>query len=308
MLISYGRPAYVAGSWGLTGTGAAFVSSAAKLTTLRPAEACRMQWLSGSPTLAQTMVLTGTNPGSSPANRITARVAGILFPQNSTVAKLPAGVNIQFAGKLSAGAVALGGNALTSTTQVLPGGAVAAWCVFPPAIIDQIVVTIPNNASGSTWATAQMQFDIGEIWIGKGADFAARNDLEEDLQGGLTQRKSHNNQAWPLMIVPFKVYTVNLVPMSEQVAIGPNPYQDDLETVGYQLATSPGAVVIPKYMQRGFGPLYNGQPPAVITPATIDAQRLIRSAKLGVLDSDFKMTGNGDINIVSQIVFGETPP
>jgi hypothetical protein len=303
-LFSYGRPTGI--TWTLTGTGAAFVGAQSLLTNGRPGDPCRMQWLSGAPGTGQSLVLTS----SVFAPSIVARCAALLLPATSTAnVSIPANVAVTAAGKLAGGAVALGGNALTATTVVLPNGAVAVWWVFPPAPIDQLVVTIPNTNGAAVWATSsQCTFDLGEIWVGKGADYAIKQDMEEQLMGGLLQRQSHNNQAWPLQVQPGKGYTVNLVPMSETIAIGPNPAQDDWESVAYAISTQPAVVMIPRYMKRGSGPVANGQPPSTITGATIDAQRLIRSAKLGVMDGNLKTTQAGDIYLTASAQFGETPP
>lgn len=298
MLISYSRPAI---TWAIAGTGASFITDSSALTNGRPADATRIQWLSGAQTTASTVTLTGTL-----ATPISARLAGFLLPNIPTA--IPDGVKVTVSGKLSGGAVALNGNSTSTRTALLPNGAAASWWVFPAATIDTIIVTIYNDRNGSTWATAGQYVDLGEIWVGKGADFQIANDLQVDNQGGLLQRQSHNNQAWPLAVQPFRVATVNLSPMTETVAIGPNAAQDDFQTVLNAISTAQSAVIVPAYLSRAYGPSQNGTPPPTITTATINQQRLTRTAMLGVVNQPIKFQGNGDQYFTSPIVFGESPP
>ena len=213
-----------------------------------------------------------------------------------------------FSGELSGGAVALGGDAITNRTVALPNGATAIFAVFPAVSIDTLIITIYNDKSGATWATASEYVDLGEVWIGEGADFQIANDVQIQYEGGLLQRQSHNNQQWPLMVQPYRSMPVNVSPMPESVAIGPNSAQDDFQTVAYALSTQPTTVLIPAYMIAGNGPAANGQPPSTITTATIDEQRLARTFILGSPDQPIKMTRNGDQFFVSPITFGESPP
>jgi hypothetical protein len=299
MLISYGRPAM---TWAIAGTGASFVSASSILTNGRPADPCRIQWLSGAQTTSSTVTLTATL-----ATAIVPRCAAVLLPNLSTA--IPAGVKITVSGKLGASSVPLGGNALTQRTVTLPNGATAIWFVFPLGLsaIDTLIVTIYNDANSATWATASQFVDLGEVWVGKGADFQVAQDPDESLQGGVLQRQSRNNQAWALLQAggnPFRVLTVNLQPMTEAVAIGPNSAQDDFETVRYQLATASACVLIPAYLARGNSP--NNVPN--VTSGTISAQRLHRSARLGVLDSPPSMKGNGSRYYVAPLTHCETPP
>lgn len=298
MLISYGMPEVT--GWAIAGTGASFITDEAALTNGRPADATRMQWTSNPPTISDTVTLTATL-----ASAINARCAAFLLPNILTA--IPAGVKIELSGKLSSSPVALGGNALTQRTALLPNGAAALWAVFPSVSIDTFVVKVYNDKSGATWATASQYVDLGEAWCGKGADFATANDIETVLQGGLTQRQSHNNQAWPLAVKPYRQITANLVPMDVAVMRGPNPAQDDFETVANAIGQSATCVIIPKYIMDGKH-ANTGAPPPVISTATIDEQGLVRTAALGVIDQTIKISGNGQKYYTSPIVFGETPP
>jgi hypothetical protein len=305
-LFSFNRPSAI--TWSLTassGTVPAFNGSPSLLTNGRPAMPCRTQWPTGGTiNTAQTLTLTGALNKT-----IVARSAALLFPSQSTAAAaVPAGCPITCSGKLSGVAVPLGGNALTTTTVQLPNGAVAIWFVFPRATIDTIIFNIPNSNGSTTWATSAVLFDIGEAWIGEGADFQVAG-LDTSFEGGVLQRQSHNNQAWPLQLQAGKGYSITTVQMSESIFFGPNGSEYDWETVEYALSTQSAVVIIPAYMKRGSGPKTNGQPPASITSALIDSSRLQRMAKIGVLeDPGMKSSYVDQLNQVSTGVFGETPP
>lgn len=300
MRVSYNRPTGI--TWAIAGTGASFITDATALTNGRPADATRIQWLStGSPSITDTVTLTATLNTT-----IKAGCAALLLPNIATA--IPTGVKITFSGKLSGGAVVLGGDAITNRTVTLPNGATAIFAVFPAVNIDKLIITIYNDQNGSTWATASEYVDLGEVWVGSVADFDVANDLEIQYQGGLLQRQSHNNQQWPLMVQPYRSVPVNVVPMEESVAIGPNSYQDDFETVAYALSTQATSVIILGYMLPGYDATANGRPPASITSSTINEQRLARTFVLGCPDQAIKMTRNGDRFFVSPITFGESPP
>lgn len=301
MRCSYNRPTNI--SWAITGTGSAFIGDPADLTNGQPASPCRIQWTSNSPTITDTVTLTGTL-----GTTLKCGLAGLLLPQTTTAATLPAGVKVTVSGKLSGSGVALGGNALTQRTVLLPNGATALWWVFPAVNIDTIIVTIYNDQNSATWATASELVDLGEIWCGAAADFAIKEDMEQDFDGGLLQRQSHNNQNWPLLIEGYRSLTINLVPMVEAVAIGPNSAQDDFQTVLTALSTQATTVLVPYYLYREGGTA-TGQPPAAINTTTISEQRLQRSAILGAPDQPIKLNGIGDDAFyISPIVFGESPP
>lgn len=297
MLISYSRPSM---TFTIAGTGASFVTPASALTNGRPADATRLQWLSGTQTTASTVVITATF-----ASAISARCAALLMPNIATA--IPAGVKVTIAGKLSGSNVTIGGNALTTRTVTLPNGASAVHWVFPAVSIDTLVITIYNDLNGSTWAAASQYVDLGEMWCGKGADFAITENMKRDSQGGLLQRSSHNNQQWALQVQPFRTYECHFVPMAESYLLGPLSFQDDFETVANALNTQTTCVIIPSYLN-----VYNGSAQLIaaptITTATIAQQRLNRYFCLGSPDVQVSWTRNGDFYSIGAFTFGESPP
>lgn len=297
MLISYGRPSI---AW--TITGGTFITDSAALTNGRPADVTRIQWPSGTQTTATTVTLTGALGAA-----ISPRCAGLILPNKATA--VPTNVKVTVSGKMSGAAVNLNGNSLTQRTVTLPTGATVAWFIFPRGTptIDTIIFTIYNDKGGATWAAASQFVDLGENWIGKGADFAVARDPEGTLEGGVMQRQSRNNQAQPLAREqPYRVDTFNLQAMTEIQAIGPNSNQDDFETVRAQLTTTSAYVLIPMYLKEGSA--YTSDfLPVTVDATTISAQRLQRSARIGVTDSPIKLGGK-DKYYVSPITHQETPP
>jgi hypothetical protein len=315
MMITWDRPPATSFAIaGDTGHTAAFVSptDGSALFNGRVADKQRMSYRTGAgSSLSEYTLIT-----IKLANAIAARSAALLMPSSSLA--IPAGVKIDFSGGVGASPstpVALGGNALGQRTQLLPIGSTAAWVVFPSATIDTLYVKIYNDRNGATWAAGGQLFDVGEIWVGRGADFNVENDVEVRWKGGLLQRRTHNNQPWALEVVPWRELTVQLVPMTEAVAIGPNSLQSDYETVACSLSTQTACALIPSYLNRGAfngNSEVNGQPPAVINSTTINVQRLHRTAVFGVLGGEsgqpISTKVNGDQFYTSPIVFGESPP
>ncbi len=304
MHFGYNRPVV---TWAApTGAGSAWVTDPKALGNGMPADVTRLRWLSNIiPATTDTVVLNGTFDGP-----INARSAALLMP--NLITAIPPGVKITFAGKFSGSPVALGGNALTQRTVMLPNGASARPCVFSAVMIDALVITIynDNNSSGSsmTWATPSQIVDLGEVWVGEGADYRAKQDPHRKKEGGILQRRAHNNQSQAFLPEnSYRSITVNIVPMAEDMVIGPNPYQDDFETVADRMSTQKTTVLIPMYLHRGMGPP-NGQPPAVIDSTTIHEQRLVRSFILGCPDATIDIDGNDDKYFTSPITFGESPP
>lgn len=298
MRVCYGQPAT---TFAIAGTGAAFITDSSALSNGRPAHATRVRWISGAQTTASVVVITATLAAS-----VVAGAACLLMPNISTA--LPAGVKVTVAGKALGVDVVLGGNALTARVVILANGATAIHWVFPAVTIDQLVITIYNDRAGMTWATASQLFDLGEVGCFNTADFDVALDASIELDGGVLQRQSHNNQAWPFLVQPFRVATLKVVPMSAAVAIGPAGLQSDFETVINCISTSPRCAIILRYMLPGYDPVSNGLPPATITSSQIDAQQLARTFIFGVVDAPPQMTYNGDKYIVAPMKFAESPP
>jgi hypothetical protein len=294
MLISYGRPAEI--DWAIVG--GTFVGDPDDLVNGQPASPCRIRWNGDS---SGVLVITASFDATA------LRSAGFLSPRFSTEGLIPEGVKIEFSGKHSGGSVALGGNALNKRTVTHPNGATRRPAVFPSATVDQLILTIYDNKNGSPWVTHDSLYDLGEFWFGKGADFGIKQDLKIALQGGLLQRKSHQNQNWPWAVKAYQAPSFNITPMTEAEAIGPRSDQDDFQTVMYALAEDSTCVLIPSYIARNdLG--HRHAPPTTIDATVISEQRLCRTFMIGNLDASIELDGDGNQYFVSPIAFGESPP
>lgn len=307
MLISYTRPAIV---WSIVNNNPTHAivtapNGLAALSNGRPADPTLLLWTqTGASAIGDSFSLVATL--STP---ITPRCAAMLM--SNIASAIPPGVKIVTTATLAAANVPLGGNSAIQRAQLLANGSAASWFAFPPGVgnVDTFVYTIFNDRNGATWlpSSAATLFTVGEGWVGKGSDFAIDLSADDELDGGLLQRASHNNQAWPLQVQPFRVLTVRLVPMQESAVIGPAAAnQDDFQTVRNAIATSPCCVLIPAYLKPGNLNALTGVPN--VTSGTISVPRLHRSAQLGVIDAAIKISGNGETFFVAPITHGETPP
>lgn len=280
-------------------SGGTFVGDSADLFNGQPASACRIRWGGDS---SGVLVITCTFDAA-----IDARCAAFLSPRDSTENVIPAGVKIDFSGKLASSPVALGGNALNKRTVLHPNGATRRPAVFPAVSIDTLIVTIHDDLNGSPWVTHDGLYDIGEIWVSKGADYGIKQDLKIALQGGQLQRKSHENQNSPWAVKAYQAPSLNITPMSETEAIGPRTDQDDFQTIMYALAQDSTCVLIPSYLARNnLGDRH--APPSTIDASTISEQRLCRTFMLGNLDAAIELDGDGNQYFTSPLIFGESPP
>ena len=293
MLISYGRPTDV--DWSITG--GSFVGDPNDLINGQPASGCRIR--SGGDSSGQIVI-------TAAFDAIYARCAALLNPASSTESLIPADVLVEFAGKLSNIAVPLGGNALGKRTVLHPNHATRRPSVFSAVQIDTLQVIIHDDKNGSPWITHNGLYDLGEIWFGKGADYGVKQNIKVALEGGLLQRKSHENQNWPWATKAYRSLSLNVTPMSETEAIGPRTDQDDFETL-MQAITEDTFVLVPSYLRRNSDGSRHA-PPSVINSSTISEQRLGRTFTLGNLDSAIELDWDDNEYLVSPIVFGESPP
>jgi hypothetical protein len=173
MLIAHSMPA-VSGVALSGGAGAAWLTSDghAALFDGKPARKARLQWRNdATPVTTHSVTLAVTF-----AAAIVPRVVCLLG------LSCGAGVKVEVRG---AGAVALGGNAVTQRTVLLPDGTVGLWIVTDGAAsVDGLEVAIFNDQNGATWATSSTALDIGELGAFKAADLPAQLDLQDALEDG----------------------------------------------------------------------------------------------------------------------------
>lgn len=230
-----------------------------------------------------------------------------MSPRFSTENLIPEGVKIDFAGKFSTAPRALGGNALNKRTVTHPNGATRRPTVFSAVNIDTLIVTIHDDLNGSPFAIGDGLYDIGEIWFGKSADYGVKQNLKISLQGGLLQRKGHQNQNSPFAIKSYQAPSFNITPMTETDAIGPRTDQDDFQKLMYAFSEDSTVALIPSYLSRNNDGKRHAPPPT-IDASTISEQRLCRTFMIGNLDAAIELDGDDNEYFVSPITFGESPP
>lgn len=285
---------------------AAFVTSPSALYDGQPGTSTRFSWVTaGSPAITDWVSFTVSLSAPIPA-----RCLALLEARFSTANLIPAGVKVTAAGKLSASPVTLGGNTQTGVRTFLhPNGAVRRPFVFLKQTIDQAVFTVWNDKNGSPWATAGELVDLGELWVGKGSDYAIANDYAFTIEGGTLQRKSHENLNWAWAIRAYEENPFNVVAMTQQQAIGPRTDEDPFQVLAYELAQNTASVLIPAYLAGGTNQYPIHAPPRVIDTTTIDEQRLCCTFAIGNLgDQGISMKGNNDLYQVAPFSFGSSAP
>lgn len=155
MLIGYSQPA-ISGAVGIASGGGLAASAwltadgGAALFDNRPSRKARLQWGTGTPSIAQYVAITATFATATPL-----RILALL---GST---LPVGCRVDF---LGAGGDGLGGFCDDCRTVRMPDGSVGVWGVAreddPPET--GVEVRIYNDVDGAPWATAATIIDIGE--------------------------------------------------------------------------------------------------------------------------------------------------
>ncbi|MEW5833661.1 MAG: hypothetical protein AB1832_01235 [Pseudomonadota bacterium] len=240
MLISYTRPNPIA--WSLIGAGAAFVTDDAggALTNGRPAEATRLQWLTGAQTTGSIFTLRGTW-----GTAVVPRVVGLVG------LTLPAGtlITLAFRRPADAGYTYLADVPSQRVTQ-LPDGSRCAWFVLDAGLDPVIGVEyrIANDVDGAASIAADSTFDIGEAWVGPAVDIPHESGWGRGLTDPTTLRRSKGSQlfgreqrAWRTLQVRFTVTTV------DEVAGGALANGEDWELVEAQLRAGASCVAIPRW-------------------------------------------------------------
>lgn len=156
MLIGYSQPA-ISGSVGIASGGGLAASAwltadgGAALFDGRPSRKARLQWGTGTASIAHYVAITATFAAATPL-----RILALLGTT------LPVGCRVDF---LGAGGDGLGGFCDDCRTVRMPDGTVGVWGVAregDPAETG-IEVRIYNDVDGATWASSGTIVDIGEV-------------------------------------------------------------------------------------------------------------------------------------------------
>lgn len=155
MLIGYSQPA-ISGSVGIASGGGLAASAwltadgGAALFDGRPSRKARLQWGTGTASIAHYVAITATFAAATPL-----RILALLGTT------LPVGCRVDF---LGAGGDGLGGTCDSARTVRMPDGTVGVWAVAredDPAETG-VEIRIYNDVDGLPWASAGTVVDVGE--------------------------------------------------------------------------------------------------------------------------------------------------
>lgn len=214
MLISYSRPTitYV----DLVGSGASFLTSSARLTNGRPSSATRIQWLSGAQTTSSHLDLrafwangAATTPGP-PAFRL-AGLCGLTLPVGTKIV-CSLIYDVAFGYK-------------ESTTRVVErsDGTRHAWFTFPADTEPYSYgarFQIFNDVYGLALIAADSDFEIGELWIGRGSEFRIKPTYTSAVSDLSKLQTSIGGQPFPIRRRAARESMIDVTPAPYSAAFG----------------------------------------------------------------------------------------
>lgn len=209
MLISYNRPPDITPT--LTGTGAAWISDdqGSALVDGSPTRATRIQWLSGAQTTSSVLGLR-----AAWATAIVPRVAGLVG------LTLPVGTLVALALKRPSDT---GYSYQTSTYSqrviALPGGSRCVWFVLAEALdaIEAIEFQLINDVDGSASIAADSAFDVGELWVGVGAQIPHDRAWERGVVDPSARKRTLGGQLRSVPRRSWRSLNVQFAPHDNQV-------------------------------------------------------------------------------------------
>ncbi len=211
MLISYSRPSPI--TWSLTGTGAAFLTSSARLDNGRPTSATRLQWLSGAQTTASVLSLRGDWGFDE---QIIVGAAGLIG------LTLPVGLRIVCSLKFA-------GFWIYRTTEGVvverADGVRVAWFTFPVNVlsvpVQGVQFSIYNDVGGVVSpVAADSDFEIGEVWAGISSEWCIRTTYQSDRNDFSKQKTSINGQPFPTRRRASSISNLEFTPVIYGSAFG----------------------------------------------------------------------------------------
>lgn len=296
MHISWNRPSAI--TWSLIGSptnNPAFVTSSDYLNDGKVSTPTRISWYTGAQTTAGSVTIYANFASSISFNLGQVGVLALLMPK--TTYAIPAGVSIIVSfNDLSGIPIAVTASATTTTFN---NGATGAIVIVPNntgnLTITEVSVKIFNDKNGATWATAGQNFDIGEIWFGTLKEFKNVGDPQSDIASGVTQRRSHNNNPWPLMGAnPYKTWTINIAPMNDTTSFNSSS-ADSWDSVRYSLSQATSALILPRLYVPG--------------SSSVTDTNYQQFAMFGRPDSIGPLKAVKNSNLwTSSMVFSESPP
>lgn len=154
-------------------------------------------------------------------------------------------------------------------------------------------MTVTNNIGGVTVFTAGQNLDIGEVWFGSLLQYRISNNIADGLADPTTNRRSHNNEPWPLFVKPYDTLSIEFSPMNDAAAYDPTS-ATSFKQMRYGLSTAQAALILPRVHQPG--------------TTTVDPIALHQLAIFGRPDKIDDLTRNGDIYWTAKLQFSQAPP
>lgn len=203
MLIGYGQPSDIA--WTIHGTGAAFVTASTYLYDGRPGLPTRITWLSGAQTTARYLTLR-----AEWADSLDVRVLALVG------VSLPVGTKVTVSVDQGSPSTPI---TLSYTARIVrfPGGSRGVFIVIPEAQVRPVTaieVNVWNDVNGVASISAGASIDIGEAFVGAAYDVPIRNLVWRTNDPSLA-RTSELSQPWPVTRLPFRTFSCEIVPQTE---------------------------------------------------------------------------------------------
>lgn len=212
MLISTARPDPI--TWSLLGTGAAFLTSSARLTNGRPTSATRIQWLSGTQTTSSVLTLRGTHNG----NEKNIRLCGLIGTT------LPEGTKIVCKRRFD---LSWDVGAQEQRVVTRQDGVRVCWFYFEEDghTRDGFEFEIYNDVNGFAEIVADSDFEIGEAWGGLVSEWCIRTTYQSDHNDFSKQRLSINGQPFPTSRRAAAVSQLEFTPVIYEQAFGSSSFK-----------------------------------------------------------------------------------
>ena len=228
MLISYRRPDPI--TWSIVGTGAAFLTDPNALSNGRPAAGTRIQFVSGTQTIASvTKIRAVWNPFGAVGKVTFAGIIGTTLP-----------VGLRVVCSVSSG-FSWDVDPVEGVVVERPDGVRVVWFLFPddvyPAIGMQFAVY--NDAGGFAVLSASDTFDIGELWFGEADQYCIRPTYQSGTEDPSLIRQSIGGQPFPVARRASATSSIEITPIT---------YDDAWPQLAYvrsQLLSYSPAVVVP---------------------------------------------------------------
>lgn len=251
MQFGYSRPSPITPA--IAGTGASFVTPASALFNGRPADATRVQWLSGAQTTASVVQIQATW-----SKAIVPGIVG-LFGLNLLGLASSAGLKFVFMGQRVGDTgfpYVLGGNTALVRSVTRSDGSTCAIGVCDAGLtpIIGLQMSIYNDQNGAANIAASQNIDLGDLWVSPSFDADIEADWKlsfvDKMNSNVSTRTSINWQPWTVPYPPARTLSASKKNMqfSDAYVDGTNPCYQTMRTLAGNGQVS---VQIPRWGKSG---------------------------------------------------------